>query len=49
VFNLLDSKASDIDYYYRSRPRGEPAGGFNDIHTHPAIPRTLRVNFIVGP
>jgi len=48
VFNLLDAKASDIDYYYRSRLRGEPAGGFNDIHTHPAIPRTLRVNFIVG-
>jgi hypothetical protein len=48
VFNLLDSKASDIDYYYRSRLRGEPAGGVDDVHMHPVIPRTLRVNFIVG-
>jgi len=48
VFNLLDAKASDIDYYYPSRLGGEPAGGLNDIHTHPTIPRTLRVNFIVG-
>jgi len=48
VFNLLDSKASDVDYYYRSRLHGEPAGGLNDIHLHPTIPRTFRVNFVVG-
>jgi hypothetical protein len=24
------------------------AGGLNDIHLHPTIPRTFRVNFIVG-
>ena len=48
VFNLLDAKASDIDYYYQSRLGGEPAGGLTDIHTHPTIPRTLRVSFIVG-
>ncbi|HRH75573.1 MAG TPA: TonB-dependent receptor, partial [Zoogloea sp.] len=43
VFNLLNRKVSDIDYYYSSRLRGEPAAGFSDIHTHPAEPRTLRV------
>ena len=48
VFNLLDANASDIDYYYASRLGGEPEGGLNDVHTHPTIPRTLRVNFIVG-
>ena len=48
MFNLLDAKASDIDYDYPSRLGGEPAGGLNDIHIHPTIPRTLRVNFIVG-
>ncbi len=43
VFNLLNRKVSDIDYYYTSRLRGEPAEGFTDIHAHPAEPRTLRV------
>jgi outer membrane receptor protein involved in Fe transport len=48
VFNLLDAKDSDIDYYYPSRLPGEPAGGVNDIHFHPALPRTARVNLILG-
>jgi hypothetical protein len=48
VFNLLDSKASDIDYYYRSRLRGEASSGVDDLHTHPSIPRSVRVKFIVG-
>ena len=48
AFNLLDSKASDIDYFYASRLRGEPAGGIEDFHRHPTIPRTIRVSFIVG-
>ena len=43
VFNLLDRKASDIDYYYVSRLRGEPAGGVADVHSHPAEPRTVRL------
>ncbi len=43
VFNLLDRKASDIDYYYASRLKGEPAGGVSDIHFHPSEPRTFRV------
>ena len=42
-FNLLDAKASDIDYFYTSRLRGEPATGVDDIHTHPVAPRTLRL------
>jgi outer membrane receptor protein involved in Fe transport len=44
VFNLLDARASDIDYYYTSRLQGEPAAGENDIHTHPAEPREFRVS-----
>ena len=27
VFNLLNARDSDIDYYYASRLPGEPAGG----------------------
>ena len=50
VFNLLDRKTSDIEYFYESRLRGEainpdPAlnGGYNDIHLHPAEPVSFRV------
>ena len=42
VFNLFDEESSDIDYYYTSRLRGEPADGFDDIHTHPNEPRAVR-------
>jgi outer membrane receptor protein involved in Fe transport len=48
VFNALDARHSDIDYYYPSRLAGEPADGVNDIHFHPTIPRTARVNLVVG-
>ena len=48
VFNLFDSKVSDIDYFYTSRLPGEPAEGVDDIHTHPAIPRTARVTLQVS-
>ena len=43
VFNLFDSKASDIDYYYTSRLPGEPAEGVADRHFHPVEPRSLRL------
>jgi outer membrane receptor protein involved in Fe transport len=42
VLNLFNSKVSDIDYYYASRLRGETTA-VNDIHTHPAEPRAVRV------
>ena len=43
VFNLLDRRASDVDYLYRSRLRGEQAGGVEDIHFHPVEPRSVRL------
>lgn len=43
VFNILNAEASDVDYFYASRLPGEPAGGVEDIHTHPAEPRSARV------
>ncbi len=42
VFNLFDRQSSDIDYLYTSRLPGEPAGGVDDIHLHPALPRSVR-------
>jgi hypothetical protein len=43
VFNVLNRQASDIDYFYASRLRGEPAGGVNDVHFHPVEPRSVRL------
>jgi outer membrane receptor protein involved in Fe transport len=47
VFNLLDAEDSDIDYFYESRLPGEPVGGVADIHFHPTLPRTVRLNLKV--
>ena len=43
LFNIFDAEVSDIDYFYPSRLPGEPAGGIEDVHTHPALPRSARV------
>ena len=48
IFNLANARVSDIDYYFASRLPGEPLAGVEDIHTHPAVPRTLRVTLAVG-
>ena len=48
VYHLLDAEVSDIDYYFASRLPGEPLGGVDDIHVHPAVPRTLRVSLVLG-
>jgi outer membrane receptor protein involved in Fe transport len=48
VYNLFNAKMSDIDYYFASRLPGEPLGGVEDIHVHPAVPRTLRLSMIFG-
>lgn len=43
VFNLLDARVSDIDYFYASRLPGEPAEGVDDVHFHPAEGRSVRI------
>ena len=49
VFNIFDANASDVDYFYTSRLPGEVDEGVDDIHTHPALPRSawlgLQVSF----
>ncbi len=42
ILNLTDSKDFDIAYYYASRLPGEPAGGVEDFHFHPVVPRQFR-------
>lgn len=46
--NLLNATVSDIDYVYTSRLPGEPAGGIEDRHFHPALPRTFRLTLTAG-
>lgn len=43
VFNLLDTSVNDIQYWYRSRLSGE-ASAVNDLHLHPAEPRSVRLS-----
>jgi hypothetical protein len=43
AFNIFDAEVSDIDYFYTSRLRGEPPAGVDDVHLHPALPRSARV------
>jgi hypothetical protein len=45
ILNALNSHTDDIAYYYPSRLPGEPAGGVNDFHVHPAEPFEVRVGF----
>ncbi|WP_077037659.1 TonB-dependent receptor [Pelomonas sp. KK5] len=42
VFNLLDRKLNDIEYFYESQLPGETAP-VADRHIHPAEPRSLRL------
>lgn len=43
TFNLLDTEASDIQYFYASRLPGEPDEGIEDIHFHPMEKRSVRL------
>ncbi len=44
VLNALDRDNYDIAYAYASRLLGESAEGVDDVHFHPAEPRTVRVS-----
>ena len=46
VFNLTDKKVNDIQYYYTSQVRGEPAP-VDDRIVHPAEPRSVRVTLFM--
>ena len=48
AFNLANTSASDIDYFYTSRLPGEPDDGVDDIHMHPTPPRAFRILLTTG-
>jgi TonB-dependent Receptor Plug Domain len=45
VFNLLNTQASQIDYYYASQLRNE-SSPVNDVHFHPVEPLAFRVTMM---
>jgi hypothetical protein len=45
VFNLLNTQASQIDYYYASQLRNE-SSPVNDVHFHPVEPLAFRVTLM---
>jgi hypothetical protein len=47
-FNLLNTHAHAIDYYYTSRLPGETAAGRNDRHFHPIETRSFRVSIVAN-
>jgi outer membrane receptor protein involved in Fe transport len=43
IFNLFNTKASQIDYFYATRLPGEPSDGVNDINFKPVEPTNFRI------
>ena len=43
ALNLFGAKVSQIDYFYVSRLRGEPAEGVADRHFKPVEPTAIRL------
>lgn len=46
VFNLFNTRAHAIDYYYTSRLPGEPSAGVADRRFHPIESRSFRINLV---
>ena len=44
VFNVLNSRDHDVDYFYASRLAGEPVEGVEDTHFHVFQPRSARLS-----
>lgn len=47
-FNILNTHAHAIDYFYTSRLPGEPQEGRADLHFHPIESRSVRVGLVVN-
>jgi hypothetical protein len=44
LLNVLNSRASDIQYFYASRLRGDSPDGVTGVHVHPVEPRQVRAS-----
>lgn len=48
LFNLFDTQAADITYFYQSRLAGEPGQGISDQHFYPVEPLQIRSSVSVS-
>ena len=48
AYNLFNTKASQIDYFYASRLPGEPPEGIADRHFHPVEPLAVRFTLVAS-
>jgi hypothetical protein len=46
IFNLLNTKANAMEYWYVDRLPAEPAAGVADVHIHPLEPISFRVTLV---
>jgi TonB dependent receptor/TonB-dependent Receptor Plug Domain len=47
ILNIFDAIVNDMEYYYPTRLKGEPAEGVNDFEIHPSEPLNLRLSLTV--
>jgi hypothetical protein len=43
VYNIMNTKANAVEFWYIDRLPGEPAAGVADIHSHPLEPASVRL------
>ncbi len=44
ILNILNAQVNDMEYYYTTRLKGEPAAGINDFEIHPSEPLSFRLS-----
>ena len=47
ILNIFNAQVNDMEYYYATRLKGEPAAGINDFEIHPSEPLSVRLSLTV--
>lgn len=47
VLNILNAQVNDMEYYYTTRLKGEPAAGISDFEIHPSEPLSFRLSLTI--
>jgi TonB dependent receptor/TonB-dependent Receptor Plug Domain len=47
VLNIFNAQANDMEYYYATRLKGEPAAGISDFEIHPSEPLSFRLSLTI--
>jgi TonB dependent receptor/TonB-dependent Receptor Plug Domain len=49
VLNIFNAQVNDMEYYYSTRLKGEPAKGISDFEIHPSEPLSFRLSLTIKP